>query len=85
MSRVLTDVASEMMIIGCLYKNVDLYIQYSDMIVPKYDFSDNATRFFYNNLTIMLKTFSSNTNEDQINAFMLNEKDRATEYKMYGG
>ena len=84
-ASLLKDVASEMMLIGCLYKNIDLFVQNSDTIVPDYDFSDSATRFYYNELSVMLKTFGSNTSEDQVNAYMFNDQDRAKEYKINGG
>ena len=43
-----TNEHSEILLVGAFYKNPSEYINYGQYIKSKYDFSDEATRFFYN-------------------------------------
>ena len=75
----------ETFLVGSLYKQPELYIEYSRYIVSKYDFADEATRFFYDNFAIMYETFTQTINETNINAWMTQEAERLKKYKLYGG
>ena len=44
-----TNVQSELLFCGCMYKEPDLYLSYGESTKSKYDISDEATRFFYDN------------------------------------
>ena len=79
------NIVNETLLVGCLYKHPDYYIEYSRYIVSKYDFADEATMFFYNNFALMYETFTQNINETNINAWMTQEVDRLKKYKLYGG
>ena len=79
------NVVTESFLIGSIYKQPDFYIEYSRYIVSKYDFADDATRFFYDNFALMYETFTQTINEININAWMTQDKDRLKKYKLYGG
>ena len=42
------NVQSEFLLVGALYKQPDTYLIYGESIRSAYDFSDDATKFFYN-------------------------------------
>lgn len=79
------NIAVETMLIGAMYKNPDLYVEFGKLIVSKYDFADDATRFFYDNFAVMYETFSQDFNETNVNAWMTQEKERLKKYKLYSG
>ena len=70
---------------GSIYKQPNLYIENSRYIVSKYDFSDEATKFFYDNFAMMYETFTQTINETNINAWMTQLEERFNTYKFYGG
>lgn len=81
----LTNIPNEILCVGSIYKKPDLYIEYGRVIKSKYDFSDEATKFFYDNFEIMYKTFSQTVDENKLNTFMSQDNDRLKLYKKYGG
>lgn len=81
----LTNVQSEILMVGALYKHPDLYISYGKSIRSKYDFSDEATRFFYNCFELMYTKFSQVFDEDKVNLFMSADTDRLNTYRKYKG
>lgn len=74
-----------MLVVGSFYKQPDLSVTHSSFIRAKYDFSDEATRFFYEAFELMYKTFSQTIEEGKVNAFMSENDDRFTHYREYGG
>lgn len=81
----LQNIQNEVLVVGAIYKNPDLYIEYGRVIKSKYDFSDDATKFYYENFELMYKTFSQTVEETKLNTFMSQDKDKLKEYKKYGG
>lgn len=79
------DIASEVSLVGCLYKDINLFLEFEDVFRSKYDFSDEATRFYFDALVVMVKTFSSTTEQAQVDAFMLSDEERYVQYKRFGG
>ena len=79
------DIINEGLIIGCLYKEPDLYVEHGSMIKSKYDFSDETTKFFFDSFEDYYKSFSQEISEPQVNTFMLKQEDRKIKYKKYGG
>lgn len=73
------------MLVGSFYKQPDLYVSYGNFMRSKYDFSDEATKFFYDNFELMYTTFSQNMEENQVNIFMSSDIDRLKIYKKYKG
>ena len=43
----LSNIQSEMLVVGSLFKEPTLYLTYSQSIVPSYDFSDKVCEYFY--------------------------------------
>ena len=73
------------MLVGSIYKNPDFFIEYGQYIKSKYDFDDEATRFFYDSAEIVYKTRSQIFNKTTISTFMTEDPDRLNTYKKYGG
>lgn len=74
-----------MLFVGALYKNPDIYTEFGKRIISKYDFSDEVTKFLYDNFALMYETFSQTINETNINAWMIQDENRLKKYKAYGG
>lgn len=79
------NVQAEILLVGSLYAEPDLYVNYGNTIRSKYDFSDEATRFFYNMFEIIYTTFSEDVSENQINLFMTKDTERLKTYNRYNG
>lgn len=79
------NVQNEILFVGCFYKNPDLYVEYGKYIKSKYDFDDEATKFFYDNFELMYKTFTQTIDEVKVNTFMSQDKERFKQYRMYEG
>lgn len=80
-----TNVSSEICLVGAFYKNPDLYVNYGEFIRSKYDFSDEAVRFFYDTFETYFLTFSQTVDETKVNVFMSQNPERLTFYKKYKG
>ena len=80
-----TNVANEILLVGSLYKNPDLYVSYGNFIRSQYDFSDPVTKFFYDSFSVMYITFSQTMDENKLNIFMSQDDDRLRFYKKYKG
>lgn len=73
-----------MLLIGCFYKEPDLYIKYGHFIRSKYDFADEAMKFFYDCFELMYKTFSQTVDEFKVNTFMTQDAERFKIYSNFG-
>jgi len=73
-----------MLLVGCFYKEPDLYIKYGHFIRSKYDFADEAMKFYYDCFELMYKTFSQTVDEFKVNTFMSQDSDRFKTYSVYG-
>lgn len=80
-----TNVQSEIMFVGALYKQPDLYVSYGNFMRSQYDFSDPVTKFFYDSFCVMYTTFSQTMDENKLNIFMSQDDDRLRTYKKYKG
>ena len=60
-----TNVQSELLLCGIMYKSPETYIKYGSSIRSKYDFSDPATRFFYDQFEDYYLTFSQDISENK--------------------
>ena len=80
-----TNVANEILLVGSLYKNPDLYVSYGNFIRSQYDFSDPVTKFFYDSFSVMYVTFSQTMDENKLNIFMSQDDERLKLYKKYKG
>lgn len=80
-----TNVQSELLFCGCMYKEPDLYLSYGESTRSKYDLSDPATRFFYDFFEDYYLTFSQDVSQNKINNFATQNTERLKSYKSYGG
>lgn len=80
-----SNVQTEFLFIGSLFKNPDTYLIYGESIRPAYDFSDEATKFFYNLFETMYKTFSQDFSERNINTFVTMDNERFAKYNHFFG
>lgn len=81
----LTNVQSEMLVVGSCFKDPKLYLTYSQSIVPKYDFSDDACEFFYQLFADYYVSYSETFTELKINTFASMLPERLKGYKANGG
>jgi len=81
----LQNIQNEILVVGAMFKNTDLYIEHGRFIKSKYDFSDEVTKFFYDNFELMYKTFTQTIDENKLNTYMSQDKDRLKDYRRYGG
>ncbi|HBJ1650884.1 TPA: hypothetical protein LA460_000103 [Clostridium botulinum] len=81
----LTNIPNETLCVGSFYKNPDLYVEFGRVIKSNYDFVDEVTKFFYDNFEIIYKTFSQTIDENKLNTFMSQDKERMKLYRKYGG
>lgn len=75
----------EVRFVGSIYYNPELLVDYSYYMKSKYDFADDATRFFYDCADLMYKTFSVEFTKSNIISFMSQDANRLKLYKLYGG
>jgi len=80
-----TNVQSELLFCGSMYKEPDLYLSYGESTKSKYDFSDDATRFFYDLFEEYYLTFSQDVSQNKVNNFATQNSERLKLYKSYGG
>lgn len=81
----LTNVQSEMLVVGSFFKDPTLYLTYSQSIVPKYDFSDKACEFFYQLFSDYYVSYSETFTELKVNTFASMLPERLKGYKANGG
>ena len=82
---IITNVPTEVLFVGCIYKQPDLLVNYGQYIRSKYDFSDEVTRFFYDSAEIIYKTRTQTFNKTTILTYFSEEPERLSLYKKYGG
>lgn len=79
------NVPTEVLFVGCIYKQPDLLVNYGQYVRSKYDFSDEVTRFFYDSAEIIYKTRSQTFNKTTVSTYFSEEPDRLSTFKKYGG
>jgi replicative DNA helicase len=79
------NVQNEILIVGCFYKDANLYVEYNKFIKSKYDFFDECTKFFYENGEIIFKKRTQNFNENNILLYMSEDEERFKKFKKFGG
>lgn len=79
------NVPTEVLFVGCIYKQPELLVNYGQYVRSKYDFSDEVTRFFYDSAEIIYKTRSQTFNKTTVSTYFSEEPDRLSTFKKYGG
>ena len=85
MADTIADVTNEILFVGSLYAKPDLFVEYGMYIRSRYDFSDEVTRFFYDNLEIIYRTRSESPTRSTFIAYFTEDDDRLAQYTRYGG
>ncbi len=85
MADKIADVTNEILFVGSMYAKPDLFVEYGLYIRSQYDFSDEATRFFYDNLEIIYKTRSEAPTRSTIIAYYSEDNERLSKFTRYGG
>lgn len=81
----LSNVQSEMLVVGSFFKDPQLYLTYSQAIVPEYDFSDKACEFFYQLFSDYYVSYSETFTELKLNTFASMLPERLKQYKTHKG
>ena len=81
----MANVQSELLFVGAMYKKPDIYITYGPTIRSQYDFSDPATRFFYDTFENYYLTFSQEITENKLNNFCSQNSETFKKYRNYKG
>lgn len=81
----LSNIQIECLVVGSIYKNPSLIVDYGHYIRAKYDFSDPATKFFYENAIILFETRTQTFSKTNIVPYMTEDSERYLKFKKYGG
>ena len=73
------------MLVGAIYQNPDLIVEYSQYIKSKYDFYDDGTRFFYDQAVILYQTRTQTFNKTSVLTYMAEDPSRLHTYKELKG
>ena len=76
---------TELTFIGSAYLNPKIIKRFEESMRPKWDFTTDANRFFYNTLVEMGKINNWKISEYTVNAYMADNAERMREYQKYGG
>ncbi len=79
------NITNEMLFVGAIYKSPELFVEYAPLIKSRYDFSDEAVRFYYDNAEIMFTTRTQTFNKSTVNTYMSEDKERIGQYRKYRG
>lgn len=79
------NIQAELLYVGSFYKNPELYLTYGGTTKSKYDFADDAMRFFYDLFEDYYLTFSQDFSENKMNNFATQNTERFKKYREYGG
>ena len=81
----ISNIPNEIMFVGCIYKSPELFVEYAQHTKSRYDFYDEATRFFYDCGEILFTTRTQTFTKNSITTFMAEDKERLELFKKYGG
>ena len=84
-TELVVNVQNEMLFVGSLFKQPDLYLNYEKFIKPNLYFIDPVTLFFYTNGFLIYKNRTQKLSESIVTLFMTEDPDRYAKYKEYGG
>lgn len=83
--EIVHNTTNEMMLVGSIYRKPDLLIEYGQYIKSKYDFFDEAAKFFYDCAEVIYKTRSQSFTKTIVVTFMAENEERLHTFKEYGG
>lgn len=75
-----------MLVVGSVYENPDLLLDYGELIIPKYDFYHDTARDLYNWIYELYQSYANeNITEVKVNIFMNQNEERKQKYTKLGG
>lgn len=75
-----------MLLIGSMYSNPDLFLDYGELIKSKYDFNQPSNKFLYDSLMDLYSQHAgTEINEVKINIYMNSDTDRKAKYEYLKG
>ena len=83
--EIINNIPNEILTVGAIYKNPDLIVEYSQYIKSKYDFNDEATRFFYDCAVVIYETRSQKLDKTAVSTFMAETPERLKQYRDFKG
>lgn len=79
------NITNEVLFVGSIYKNPDLLVRYGNYVRSKYDFADEATRFFYDHAEIIYTKHTQTFNKTTLVTYFSSDTEKLSKYKKYGG
>lgn len=74
------------MLIGCLFREPDLLLDYGELIKSSYDFNQPTNKFLYDSIvTLYSQHAGTDINEVKINIYMNSDEERKREYERIKG
>lgn len=73
------------MLVGAVYKNPDLLVEYGQYIKSKYDFYDEGTKFFYDQAETLYTTRTQEFTKTSVLTYMAEDESRMRQYKELKG
>lgn len=83
--ELISNVTNEIMLVGAIYKNPDLLVEYSQYIKSKYDFYDEGTKFFYDQAETLYATRTQEFTKTSVLTYMAEDDSRMRLYKEFKG
>lgn len=84
-AELIHNTTNEIMVVGAIYRNPDLLVEYSQYIKSKYDFYDEVTKFLYDCASIMYQTRTQEFTKTSVLTFMSEDESRMRLYREFKG
>ena len=79
--ELISNIPNEILFVGAIYKHPDYLVEYGHYVKSKYDFADEATKFFYDAALIIYETRTQEFNKTSVLTFMAEDESRLSQYK----
>jgi hypothetical protein len=83
--ELISNIPNEILFVGAIYKHPDYLVEYGHYVKSKYDFADEATKFFYGAALIIYETRTQEFNKTSVLTFMAEDESRLSQYKRLKG
>ena len=83
--ELISNIPNEILFVGAIYKHPDYLVEYGHYVKSKYDFADEATKFFYDAALIIYETRTQEFNKTSVLTFMAEDESRLSQYKRLKG
>ena len=83
--ELISNIPNEILFVGAIYKHPDYLVEYGHYVKSKYDFADEATKFFYDAASIIYETRTQEFNKTSVLTFMAEDESRLSQYKRLKG